>query len=68
LVNSKGINQHKRSVVAEYFDKKGHPLQSVWFRKHGNENSLKMIKEVLFCPKCNIFFRITVDKIEVVIR
>ncbi len=65
--NKDGRNQRNRTMVAEFYDKKGHTLQSVWFRKNGASNSLKMVNDVKYCPKCELFFKITFDKLKVVI-
>ena len=68
MAKRKYNNQYRRTLIAEYFDKKGHPLQSVWFRKHGQSNGLKMINEILYCPKCKLFFKVSVGKKKVVIQ
>lgn len=68
MVERKNNNQYRRTLIAEYFDKKGHPLQAVWFRKRGESNGLKMINDVFYCPKCELFFRVSVGNIKVVIK
>lgn len=68
MVKREDNNQYRRTVVAEYQDVKGHPLQSTWFRKRGNHETLKMINDVLYCPKCKLFFRVSVGKVKVVIK
>ena len=63
--NSDGVNQYTKRVIAEFIDKKGHPLRSLWFRKKGTGASTQIIDDVMYCPKCDLFYKITFDTVRV---
>jgi len=65
ITNKSGINQYSQTIVADYYDKKGHPLRPVWFRKPKGHSGSIRIPDVMYCPKCNLFFRLGVEPIKV---
>ena len=67
MSNKTGINKWSKKVIADYYDKKGHPLRPLAYRLTKASGGLIRIPDVMYCPKCNLFYRLTVKEVKVVI-